>query len=242
MRKFLQVIVLVCIILITAFATRADELDDITKQLNSLNAEVSNKESDKANVIKQINGIRARVTIISNEVVKKEKEVAEGEKNLVHQKELLDERARSYYKNINKGGSAFIGLLIGENFSDSLQNFFYQKVVVDEDRNAIVKIVLYIKNLEDTKQELVEERKQLAEINKQLDKQTALLEGEIAGARSKIAQLSAQQQSLIAAKLSKLNIPRSAGTSARGCSDDRSIDPGFPQALAFFTFGAPHRV
>ena len=242
MRKFLQVIVLVCLLLFTAFVTRADELDDITKQLTALNAEVSNKESDKANVIKQINGIRARVTTISNEVVKKEKEVAEGEKNLVHQKELLDERARSYYKNINKGGSAFIGLLIGENFSDSLQNFFYQKVVVDEDRNAIVKIVLYIKNLEDTKQELVEERKQLAEINKQLDKQTALLEGEIAGARSKIAQLSAQQQSLIAAKLSKLNIPRSAGPSARGCSDDRSIDPGFPQALAFFTFGAPHRV
>ena len=243
MRKFLQVIVLVCLLLFTAFVTRADELDDITKQLTALNAEVSNKESDKANVIKQINGIRARVTTISNEVVKKEKEVAEGEKNLVHQKELLDERARSYYKNINKGGSAFIGLLIGENFSDSLQNFFYQKVVVDEDRNAIVKIVLYIKNLEDTKRELVEERKQLAEINIQLDKQTALLEGEIAGARSKIAQLSSRQQSLIAAKLSSLNIPRSAGTSARGCSSDltNGKNPGFSPHVGFFTYGAPHR-
>jgi len=242
MRKVLQVIVLACIVLITAVVTRADELDDITKQLESLNAEVTNKESDKANVIKQINGIKARVAVIGNEVVKKEKEVAEGEKNLSHQKKLLDERARSYYKNINKGGSAFIGLLIGENFSDSLQNFFYQKVVVDEDRNAIVKIVLYIKNLEDTKLELVEERKQLAAINEQLDRQTALLEGEISSARSKIAQLSAQQQSLIAAKLSSLNIPRSAGTSASGCSDDRGIDPGFSPAVAFFTFGAPHRV
>ncbi len=243
MRKFLQVIVLVGFILITAFVTRADELDDITKQLTALNAEVSNKESDKANVVKQINGIRARVTTISNEVVKKEKEVAEGEKNLVHQKKLLDERARSYYKNINKGGSAFIGLLIGENFSDSLQNFFYQKVVVDEDRNAIVKIVLYIKNLEDTKQKLVEERKQLAAINIQLDKQTALLEGEIAGAKSKIAQLSSRQQALVAAKLSSLNIPRSAGTSARGCSSDltNGKNPGFSPHVGFFTYGAPHR-
>ena len=241
MRKFLQVIVLVCIVLITAIVTHADELDDITKQLASLNAEVSSKESDKANVIKQINGIRARVTTIGNEVVKKEKEVAEGEKNLVHQKKLLDERARSYYKNINKGGSAFIGLLIGENFSDSLQNFFYQKVVVDEDRNAIVKIVLYIKNLEDTKQELVEERKQLAEINKQLDRQTALLEGEIASARSKVAQLTTRQQELIASRISGLHLPRSAGSGIE-CVDDRKLDPGFGSGFAFYTYGIPHRV
>lgn len=220
----------------------ADELDDITKQLASLTADLNSKESDKSNIAKQISGIRSRVGFISAEVAKKEREVAEGEKDLEHQKTLLDERARSYYKNIKKSGSAFIGLLIGENFSDSLQNFFYQKVVVDEDRNAIVKIVLYIKNLEDTKQKLVDEKRQLAAINKQLDSQSSLLEGEIASTRSKIAQLSAQQQSLVAAKLSALNIPRSAGTSARGCSDDRSVDPGFSPAVAFFSFGAPHRV
>lgn len=113
--------------------------------------------------------------------------------------------------------------------------------MVDEDRNAIVKIVLYIKNLEDTKQKLVDEKRQLAAINKQLDSQSSLLEGEIASTRSKIAQLSAQQQSLVAAKLSALNIPRSAGTSARGCSDDRSVDPGF-SCGRFLSFGAPHRV
>lgn len=242
MRKVLQIIVFACLVLITAFAIHADELDDITKQLTALTAEVNSKESDKVGIAKQIGGIRTRVEVVEAEVVRKEREVMEGEKTLVHQKSLLDERARSYYKNINKSGSALVGLLIGENFSDSLQNFFYQKVVVDEDRNAIVKIVLYIKNLEDTKQKLVEEKKQLAIINKQLDSQSALLDNEIASTRSKIAQLSAQQQSLIAAKLSRLNIPRSAGTSARGCSDDRSVDPGFSPALAFFSFGAPHRV
>jgi peptidoglycan hydrolase-like amidase len=41
--------------------------------------------------------------------------------------------------------------------------------------------------------------------------------------------------------LASLNIPRSAGTSASGCSDDRGIDPGFSPKFAFFTYGAPHR-
>lgn len=243
MRKALQIAVFMCLMFFVAFVIRADELDDITKQLSSLTAELNSKESDKSNIAKQISGIRSRVDAISSEVVKKEKEVAEGEKTLKHQKTLLDERARSYYKNINKSGSALIGLLIGDNFSDSIQNFFYQKVVVDEDRNAIVKIVLYIKNLEDTKQKLVDEKRQLATINKQLDDQASRLEGEIAGARSKIAQLSARQQELVAAKLSSLNIPRSAGTSARGCSSDLSNgkNPGFSPHVGFFTYGAPHR-
>jgi len=241
MARLFKLLLCVVLFLSIAMSIRADELDDITKQLTALNTEVNNKESDKANVIKQIDGIRSRVVTIGNEVVKKEKEVAEGEKNLAHQKKLLDERARSYYKNINKGGSAFIGLLIGENFSDSLQNFFYQKVVVDEDRNVIVRIVLYIKNLEDTKQKLVEERKQLAEINKQLDEQTALLEGEITGARSKVAQLTARQQQLISSRIAGLNISRSAG-SAIECVDDRKLDPGFGSGFAFYTYGIPHRV
>ncbi len=242
MRKLLQIFLSVFFVFVMVFAARADELDDITSQLNALQAEVQSKEANKADLVKQIDGIRGRVQAIGAEVVKKEQAVAEGEKNLTKQKKLLNERARSYYKNINKSGSALIYLLIAENLSDSLQNFFYQKVVVDEDRNAIVKIVLYIKNLEDAKQSLVNEKTQLAAINKQLDAQTQALEGEIAGARSKIAQLSAQQQSLIAAKLSSLNIPRSAGTSARGCTDDRGVNPGFSPRLAFFSFGAPHRV
>lgn len=244
MRRLLQITLSIFFVFTMVFAARADELDDITSQLNALQAEVQNKEANKANIAKQIDGIRSRVQVISAEVVKKEKAVTEGEKNLAKQKKLLNERARSYYKNINKSGSALIYLLIAENLSDSLQNFFYQKVVVDEDRNAIVKIVLYIKNLEDTKQALVNEKSQLAAINKQLDAQSQTLEGEIAGARSKIAQLSARQQELVAAKLASLNIPRSAGTGAGGCSSDltNGKDPGFSPRIAFFTYGVPNRV
>ncbi|PIR79676.1 MAG: hypothetical protein COU25_04090, partial [Candidatus Levybacteria bacterium CG10_big_fil_rev_8_21_14_0_10_35_13] len=118
---------------------------------------------------------------------------------------------------------------------------FYQKTLVDQDRNTITRIVLYIKDLETKKAELKSEKSRLAIINEEIDKQTQALAGEITTTKSKIAELSQKQQSLIASRLAGLNIPRSAGTSSKGCSDDRGVNPGFSPRLAFFTYGAPHR-
>jgi hypothetical protein len=46
------------------------------------------------------------------------------------------------------------------NLSQSLDNFFYQKTIVDEDRKTIIKIVLYIKNLEERKRILSKKKLQ----------------------------------------------------------------------------------
>ena len=233
-----------CIFLLFAvvFVAKADELDDITKELDSLKKDLQDKEGNFQNLNKQLDDIRARVVFVEAEIVKKEKEVRFGEEALSYQRDLLNERARSYYKNINKNAISIINLLTSENLSLSLQNFFYQKTVVDQDRNAITKIVLYIKNLETKKAELVSENSRLAIINIEIDRQSKILAGEITQTRQKIAQLSEKQQSLVSQRQASLNIPRSAGTSLRGCSDDRGVDPGFSPRFAFFTFGAPHRV
>ncbi|MBP9691331.1 hypothetical protein KBD81_04605, partial [Candidatus Woesebacteria bacterium] len=88
----------------------------------------------------------------------------------------------------------------------------------------------------------------LIPIKEQIAVQSAFLEGEVLTAKkhqenlkSEIVTLTAKQQQILSQRLSSLNIPRSAGTSARGCSDDRGVDPGFSSAIAFFTYGAPHR-
>lgn len=243
MRKVLLVlIIMVGFLFIFVHVPRADELDDITKQLASLKDDLKNKEANHDKLLKQITDIKARVGYLEGAIKKKEQQVADGEKTLAHQKDLLDERAQSYYKNISKSEYTFITLLAAPNLSDTLQNFFYQKTVVNQDKNAIIQIVLFIKDLEQRKQELEDEKVRLAKLKGEVDAQSKTLAGDIASTQQKVAQLSAQQQSLIASKLASLNIPRSAGTSARGCSDDRGVDPGFSPALAFFTFGAPHRV
>ncbi len=242
MRRFFIVFLLV----LTAFfffffIIKADELDDINRELDQLKKELSDKEANYGKLNEQLNGIKSRVTFLENEIVKKEEEVRVGEKALTKQISLLNERTRSFYKNINKNAISLVNLLVAENLSESLNNFFYQRVLVDQDRNAIVRIVLYIRGLEEKKEELKRENAWLAGVKAEIDKQSQVLAGEISTTRQKIAQLSERQQSLVASRLASLNIPRSAGTSLRGCIDDRGINPGFSPRLAFFTYGAPHR-
>lgn len=256
MRKFFLLIFILVFMSIFISPLKADELDDITGKLNDLKRLFSDikkatdtNENTLDSLNKQLAGIRNKVDILEKEIKEKEKEVASGEKVLSYQKTLLTERAKSYYKNIGKTTFSLVGLLVAENLSTSLQNFFYQKTIVDEDRKTIIKIVLYIKDLEEKKASLETEKIKLDIIRKDIDQQSQFLAGEITKARKyqgelqqKIAVLSARQQQLLAQKLAGLNIPRSAGTAAPACVDDRDKDPGFSPRLAFFTYGVPNRV
>ncbi len=244
MRRLVIVLVVAAVFLLPFFVIRADELDDITQQLAALNEDLKSKQADYQKLSDQLDGIKSRVAFLEQEIVKKEKEVKLGEQTLEYQKKLLNERAKSYYKNISKNADSFLMLLVASDLSTSLQNFFYQKTVVDQDRDTIIKIVLYIKNLEDKKASLAREKTNLAAVQDEIDRQSKILAGEISTTQAKVAELSEKQQQLIAAKLASLNIPRSAyvgGT--KGCSSDltNGRDPGFSPKIGFFTFGAPHR-
>src|SRR3989344_5431552 len=247
---FIGVFLLINPILVRADTLEAitKELEDVTRLYNAIKKATDTNEAVLADLNKQLNQIKFRVSGLESEINKKEIEVKQGEKVLLYQKNLLNERAKSYYKNIAKSTISLLSLLAAENLSESMQNFTYQKSLVDEDRKAIIKVVLYIKNLEDKKNTLQSEKQKLAVLKIDIDKQSQFLAGEVASAKKyqgelqqKIATLTAKQQQLISQRLSGLNIPRSAGTSVRGCTDDRDIDPGFSPRLAFFTYGAPHR-
>lgn len=242
MRRLFIVLLVVAAFLLPLFIIHADELDDITKQLAALNEDLKNKEANFQKLSQQLDGIKARVAFLEREIVKKEKEVKLGEQTLEYQKKLLNERAKSYYKNINKNADSFLMLLVASDLSTSLQNFFYQKTVVDQDRDTIIKIVLYIKNLEDKKASLAREKTGLASIQAEVDRQSKILAGEISTTRSKIVELTARQQEILAQRLAALNIPRSAATSLSGCIDDRDKDPGFSPRFALFTYGVPNRI
>lgn len=241
MRRFAVIILVVAAFLLPLFIIQADELDDITKQLATLNEDLKGKEANYQQLSEQLDGIKARVAFLETEIVKKEKEVKLGEQTLEYQKKLLNERAKNYYKNISKNADSFLTLLVSSDLSTSLQNFFYQKTVVDKDRDTIIKIVLYIKNLEDKKAQLAREKSGLASLKTEIDRQSQILAGEISTTRSKVVELTARQQEIIASRISSLNLSRSAG-SAIECVDDRNLDPGFGSAFAFYTYGIPHRV
>ncbi len=205
------------------------QINAVNNDLNQLKNDLSNQTVSYQNMLQQLEDVRARIIVLGREIQK-------SEEALMYQKQLLNARVKSYYKNITGSSLSVIDFLISDNLSESLNRFFYQKTAVDEDKKTIIKVVLYIKNLED-------EKNQLAALKTEVDKQSQLLAGQIEETKQKIAELSARQQQLIAQKLASLNISRSAASMGRCDSDlTNGRDPGFSPKFGFFTYGVPNRV
>jgi septal ring factor EnvC (AmiA/AmiB activator) len=149
----------------------ADEYDDVTRKLIDLKRSLEssqnatkNNEQNLKQLNTQLNSIKAQVNQLSAEIVKKQKEVRDGELALNYQKTILDQRTLSYYKNIDKNTFSILDIVLADNLSKVLENFFYQKTLLDEDKRTIIKIVTYIKDLEDKRNALQKEEAKLTAI------------------------------------------------------------------------------
>lgn len=248
MKKFLiGVFLLVLFLSFFVFKTKADINSDINalgQQIQDLTRQRNSTETDYSSIVKKLNSIKSQIIRIESAIAQKEEEVRKGELALEYQKKLLNQRVNSYYKNVNKTPLDLITVLIIGNLSDSMRGFFYKKSLVDQDKDTIVKVVLYIKNLEEIKANLSQQKANLSSLKEQVDQQSQALAGKITNLNSQISSLVAQQQSLIAQRLAALHLPQSAYTSTSGCSSDltNGKDPGFSPGFGFFTFGVPHRV
>jgi peptidoglycan hydrolase-like amidase/peptidoglycan hydrolase CwlO-like protein len=258
MKRLLFLCLTFFILFFAVLPSFADQLDDVTKQLDDLKksfADISKanetNEAQLSGLQKQLDSIKAQVAIVEREIANKQAQVEEGEKAFAAQQKLLNQRAKSYYKNMGKNSFSIVNLLLSENISSSLQNYFYQKTLVDEDRKSIIRIALFVKQITDKKRELEAEKASLAAVKAEVDKQSTFLAGEVSKStkylgeiQGKITELAAQRDRLIAGRLASLNLPQSAYTTTGGCSSDltNGKDPGFSPRFGFFTFGVPHRV
>lgn len=240
--------------LVSTSRSYSDELDDINKKINELTDALNSSvkatkplESQLTAMQKQIADIKAEVSFIEKDIEVKRKNINSGYQNLEKEQLVLNRAIRDYYiKSYYE--TPLLTFLSGNNASEITQILAYQKAAQDQNKLIITNIALSITDLETKKKNLESEQTRLTVIKANLDEQSAKLDKIVSGAKayqstlnSQIAQLSQKQQQIISQRLSSLNIPRSAGTSARGCSDDRGVDPGFGPRFAFFTYGAPHR-
>ncbi len=253
---FIFLLLSVICYLLSVRIIRADELSDVEKKLSDLKhalelsqAATTPLEKNLDKLKDNLESIRVKVTGIENELTKKEQQVQEGEKLLVIAQELLSQKVRELYKNSSIYGGGGLMLLLHNDLPQTIRLYGYQKKVLASDRDAIVKVVLYIKDIEEKKKALENERVRLGKIKEETDVQAAFLAKEIGSAKKyqtqlsgQIAKLSSRQQQLLAEKFGSLNLPTSLGAGPLYCTDDRNLDPGFRPAFAFFTYGIPHRV
>ncbi|MBI2036096.1 SpoIID/LytB domain-containing protein, partial [Candidatus Microgenomates bacterium] len=245
------------IFLAVSSPVRGDELEEITEKLKELtkarelSISATRPLEQRQNVLgKQLLDIKLRVDAIEADLVKKKKDLESAESQISNKQEELVFRVRKAYIR------SYLDIPILTFFSQEeavslTRDLAYRRAQTDRDKEQITILALWIKDLEERRSKLESENVRLIAVKAKVDEESNFLKKEIAGAKSyqsqlssQIAQLSARQQSIIAAKLGSLNLPTSLGAGPLFCTDDRDskFDPGFRPAFAFFTYGIPHRV
>jgi SpoIID/LytB domain protein len=236
---------------------RADELDDINKQIAELTsareqsvAATKPLEGELDKLDTKLKGIEAGIEKAKASLRTLEAGIAKREKDFSDQYVLLAERVLSFYKSSRVPNYLMILLASGPG-GDMVRDLSYQQSVTDKDKDVITEITLELIELEKDKKKAEADKLRLAEIQIKLDKEADFFRGEIAGAKKyqaslsqEIASLTAKQQSIISQRQASLNLPSSLGAGPMMCVDDRDdkYNPGFSNAYAFFTYGIPHRV
>ncbi|MCX6793843.1 MAG: hypothetical protein NTY06_01940 [Candidatus Gottesmanbacteria bacterium] len=207
----------------------------------------SRAELDRMN--KAIAAFEARIKTIEADVAAKTQEIAVGEKELEASLILASERIRQFYMRSYTLNPMYL-LLSSTNIGSALRIMGYQQAAVNEDKKIITQTALTVKDLEDKKQALEDEKATLAALKADTDRRAVSVRALVAQAdayeskvQGYIAVISARQQEFLAQKLAGLGIPLFA-ISGGGCSSDltNGKDPGFSGGFGFFTYGVPNRV
>ncbi len=210
---FSSFLVLTSFLVISPVLTRADELDDINRQLAKLQEDLKKSiaatepvETELKSMQAQIKSIQGRVVQIEQNLIVKKKEIDDGYKKLAEKDKILTETIRNYYVKSYYDTPLLI-LFSLTDASDITQALFYQQAKTKQDKAIITGIALSVVDLEKKKANLEHEQKTLISVKASLDEQSKKLDEVVKGAKNfqselsgKIAELSVQQQSIINAR------------------------------------------
>ena len=236
----------------------SDQLDDINTQLSQLTKELDDSvaatqplQSQLDSEQKQITDIKNQIAGVTADIAVKKKQINDGYANLAQKEQIINHTIRDFYVN-SYYDTPLLTFFSQATMNDVTQTLAYQHAQTEEDKSIITNIALTINDLQTEKEQLQQEESWLSATQAKLDADTAKLNTVITGAKAyqsqlsnQIAQLSAEQQQLIAQKYASLGIPTTAVTTSSGCSSDINPykDPGFGGTkFGFFSYGVPNRV
>jgi len=254
MKKLLFLLFLILLIslgvILTPFSKAQDAMcnnpsslsyEDLGKCVDELNNAKQQSVNATIPLQVQIKGIQQRITFIEHDIAVKKKDIDDGYTNLAKQQQILNATIRDYYIK-SYYNSPLLILLSANSASEFTQILGYQKANADRDKAIITNIAITINDLKNEKIALESEETSIAATKAKLDVIVAGAKAYQATLSNQIAQLSALQQQILAARLASLNIPLYAYNTQGGCSSDIGKDPGFGTKFGFFTYGVPNRV
>jgi len=187
-----------------------------------------------------------RIAMIEGELAKKAIAITQGEQELGDLLIVANRRIRSFYMR-SSHTSLITVLLSSSDVGSALRNYGYQQAVTNEDKRVITQTAVMVKELEDKKKKLEQERITLASMKEDVDARALsvrTLVGEATAYQNKlsttIASLSALQESILAAKTGTFQTSVGDVPLADDAASRPDYNPGFSPAFAAFSFGAPH--
>ncbi len=193
-----------------------------------------------------IAAFQSRIKTIEIDLAKKAVAIAAGEKQLEGFLGLAGRRIRQFY--IRSFATNPVAMFFSStNIGSMLRVLAYQNAIINEDKKSITLTALSVKDLEDKKKALENERSSLAYIKEETDRRAASvrkLVGEAEAYQGKltgiIASLTAQQQAILSEKSGTFQTTVGDVPLADDPASRPDYNPGFSPAFAAFSFGAPH--
>lgn len=251
LKHWLLIIGILIFIIGYQITAKADELEDLTKQIADLNKSLQQSqaatkplEGQLDSLKRQLASIQQRLENLSISIDQKERELKVREDKLAIQQALLNSRVRSYYiKSFLT--SPFLVLLSSSNSGDLFRELTYRAATTKEDQKVISSVTTEMLDLLTQKEKLEKDKASLAVLKADVDKNAKFLTGEINKAKAyqtdltnKIAQLSAKQQEIINAKSGTFTTSVGDVPLADDPASRPDYNPGFSPAFAAFSFGA----
>ncbi len=226
----------------------ADEIEDLQKQINELNkareqsvAATKPLEGQAGALNRQLEQIKVGLANLTYKIAKKEADLDIRKEKLIKLMAIFNERVDKDYRH----GFLFdtLSILLGDEgkFSEKL----YYLATINENRKIINSISNEAADLLTQKEKLEKDKVALSYLQADVDKNATFLEGEIKKAKdyqadlsSKIAELSAKQQAILAAKSGTFTTSVGDVPLADDPNAAPTFNPGFSPAFGAFSFGA----
>lgn len=254
-RRLIVVLILFSILSIYLYthltATYADEIEDLKRQIDELSrareqsvAATKPLEGQLDSLKRQLSQIQQSLDQLSLNLQRKQKELDLKEERLVLKQVVLEERVRSLYKR-SYLATPLLLILSSLNSTDLFRELIFRQNATKEDRQIITLITQEVLDLLTQKENLENDKAKLSNLQAQVDKNAQFLGGEIQKAKKyqeelsgKIAELTARQQAILAAKSGTFttsvgDVPLADDPKARP-----DFNPGFSPAFGAFSFGA----
>jgi peptidoglycan hydrolase-like amidase len=191
----------------------ADEVEELQKEIDELEKlkkmsedATSNLERSVEDLQNRIDNAQAGINAAQAQSQKLSKDIEQREKDLALQYTILNERVAAHYKRMRIFNPIMV-FFANQDVSNLAKDLVYYSQAQAQDTNFIDKISAEILQLEQDKKALEQRQVQLAAMQEQLDEQKKFFEKEIAGAKeyqetlgTQIAELTAKQQAIIAAR------------------------------------------